>query len=106
MQQVQRYGRPTVEIFLVGNKVDDVAKRVVEYQEMENLCDELGSNSGSLKKTVGINYMETSAKIGKGVDELFFTLTRGVLDKMKAQTEKTKLIVVEPKKKSKKCLLM
>lgn len=53
--------------------------------------------------------METSAKTGEGVDDLFFGLSRKVLDRILQQEKAKKILpsISQPKKKAKnKCFLM
>ena len=50
---------------LIGNKSDWNDKRVVTEQQGRELAQELG-----------IQFMETSAKVNEGVEEAFFTLAR------------------------------
>lgn len=84
------------KIFLVGNKADLAAERVVSETEAEVLATEIGAES----------YVEVSAKTGEGVFTLFETITKTVL----AEYLTTELPVVnlEPevgkgKKSKKKC---
>lgn len=70
----------TAVIIVVGNKIDLVEKRVVSQEE----CIEWASKS----KTY---YIETSAKQGTGIDEMFLTLTKEIY-KSKKPVEDTPLI--------------
>ena len=50
---------------MIGNKSDWNDKRVITEQQGRELAQELG-----------IQFMETSAKVNEGVEEAFFTLAR------------------------------
>jgi len=52
---------------LIGNKSDWNDKRVITEQQGRELAQELG-----------IQFMETSAKVNEGVEEAFFTLARDI----------------------------
>jgi len=54
-----------VNKILIGNKSDWNDKRVITEQQGRELAQELG-----------IQFMETSAKVNEGVEEAFFTLAR------------------------------
>lgn len=57
---------PTCRIALVGNKCDLTDQREVEREEGMKLKEELGA----------VLFMETSAKTGEGLDDLFYALAR------------------------------
>ncbi|CAI8508421.1 hypothetical protein ACO0OL_000645 [Hanseniaspora opuntiae] len=64
---------PDCQLMLVGNKADDSEddKRQVSYEDGE-----------SLAKSLGMNFMEASAKDNKNVDEVFFTLVKMIEEKL------------------------
>ena len=64
MEDIQRYGNVGTRCVLVGNKIDDEDNRQVSTEEGEQLADEYD-----------ILFFETSAKTGKGVDEVFVQLS-------------------------------
>jgi Ras-related protein Rab-1A len=64
LEDVATYGKDTVEIVLVGNKVDDVVNRTVSFE-----------TAASFAKDYGIVYMECSAKSGDGIQQAFVSAT-------------------------------
>ena len=56
-----------IPMFLVGNKCDSDLERVVSYTQGEVLA-----------KSLGVKFIETSAKYGDNVDQLFFDLVRDI----------------------------
>uniref|UniRef100_A0A7S2H2U8 Ras-related protein Rab-21 n=1 Tax=Helicotheca tamesis TaxID=374047 RepID=A0A7S2H2U8_9STRA len=60
-----------ISLIIVGNKVDLAkTKRSVKMEDAKNYAD-----------SVGAMYMETSAKSGLGVDEVFLKLTRRMMER-------------------------
>ena len=57
-------------ITIVGNKIDMERNRTVPQNEAEQFA-----------KSVGASHMYTSAKLNKGLDEVFLDLTRRILSK-------------------------
>jgi len=57
----------TVAVILVGNKSDCVAERQVSYAEGAKLAEDMG-----------IDFIETSSKIPRNVDEAFFKVVRQI----------------------------
>ncbi|KIM35074.1 hypothetical protein M413DRAFT_449901 [Hebeloma cylindrosporum] len=66
---VEKYVQKGVNKILVGNKSDWTDKRAVTEEQARKLANELGINL----------FMETSAKVNEGVEEVFFRLARGSL---------------------------
>jgi small GTP-binding protein len=66
--ELLKYRKRDTPVVLVGNKRDLVDKREVAKNEIE-----------LFRKTFKLEYFETSAKTGKGVDDAFYTLTRLIL---------------------------
>lgn len=64
---------PECQLILVGNKADDTedSKRQVSYEDGENLA-----------KSLGMKFVEASAKDNKNVDEIFFTLVKMIEEKL------------------------
>jgi Ras-related protein Rab-2A len=60
-------------MMLVGNKADLYEKRVVTTEEGEEFA-----------KSNNMLFMETSAKTGFNIDNLFYTTSKAVLDKINA----------------------
>ena len=72
---IEQHASEGVNKILIGNKSDWNDKRVVTEQQGRELAQELG-----------IQFMETSAKVNEGVEEAFFTLARYI----SASTSKSK----------------
>lgn len=67
---------PECQLILVGNKADldedeNGQQRAVSYEEGENLA-----------KSLGMAFVEASAKTNKNVDEVFFTLVKMIEEKL------------------------
>jgi small GTP-binding protein len=58
-------------ICLVGNKIDLEEKRVISKEEGENYA-----------KENNISFIEVSARTGKGINDLFFRVIKGAMDKV------------------------
>eukprot|EP00696_Hemimastix_kukwesjijk_P010315 gnl/Hemi2/23002_TR7695_c0_g1_i1.p2 gnl/Hemi2/23002_TR7695_c0_g1~~gnl/Hemi2/23002_TR7695_c0_g1_i1.p2 ORF type:complete len:204 (+),score=50.17 gnl/Hemi2/23002_TR7695_c0_g1_i1:133-744(+) len=63
--ELQRQGNPNIVIALAGNKADLASKRKVEAEEASKYAE-----------SVGIMFMETSAKTAQSVQELFVEIAR------------------------------
>ena len=83
---------------LVGNKIDLDDEREVTFEEGKNLADQYG-----------FNYIETSAKTGTNINELFIELAENIYNKFKEEfpqpNNQNIVIKVEKhqKKKKKNC---
>ncbi|OBA27990.1 ras-domain-containing protein [Hanseniaspora valbyensis NRRL Y-1626] len=81
---------PECQLILVGNKADvdsNEAGRAVSFEEGE-----------SLAKSLGMAFVEASAKTNKNVDEVFFTLVKMIEEKLEGKEGAN---TSEEKKKSK-----
>lgn len=77
MQNIEQHASEKVNKILVGNKSDmGKDKRAVSYTAGEQLA-----------KEYGIPFFETSAKTGSNVDDVFYRISRNVLDRLKQQEE-------------------
>jgi len=65
VKELQRQASPNIVIALAGNKADLANKRMIEFEEAQNYAEE---NS--------LLFMETSAKTGKSVEELFLAIAK------------------------------
>lgn len=65
LKEIERYAAEHTDKLLIGNKSDLVSKKVVEYSIAKELADSLG-----------IPFLETSAKDSTNVEEMFLTMTR------------------------------
>ncbi|OAF67903.1 Ras-related protein Rab-19 [Intoshia linei] len=71
LKEVKSYAVDNVRCLLVGNKIDDVEKRVVNYDTAKAFADEHK-----------IEYFETSAKSGENVEESFIRLSTDIKNKL------------------------
>jgi len=69
--EIDRYACQSVNKLLVGNKADLVEKKVVDYNEAKEFADSLG-----------ISFLETSAKSAQNVEEAFLTMTRQIKERV------------------------
>jgi Ras-related protein Rab-1A len=69
--EIDRYACQSVNKLLVGNKADLVEKKVVEYNEAKQFADSLG-----------ISFLETSAKSAQNVEEAFLTMTKQIKERV------------------------
>ena len=60
IEDIQKNKLYRTKVFLVGNKIDDGEKRVIQKEKAE-----------AFAKEQGFDYFETSAKIGTGIEEMF-----------------------------------
>ncbi len=72
LREINRYGSEGVNIILVGNKCDMKSKRVVSTESGKEYAD-----------SIGIDFMETSAKKNENIDEIFMKLTSLIKLRMK-----------------------
>ncbi|XP_067862817.1 ras-related protein Rab-39B-like [Heptranchias perlo] len=73
LKEVNTHVYPNKTIFvLIGHKSDLTAERKVSREEAEKLAD-----------TLGLDYLETSAKNNTNVDKAFMKLTQCIYDSMK-----------------------
>ena len=79
-----------VHLFLVANKIDNIAYKVVESNEGQELAEKIG--------TV---FYEVSAKTGQGVDDLFAEIPEA-FDNQSDQQSNTSTIKIDRKSSSKK----
>ncbi|KAH8117267.1 GTP-binding protein ypt1 [Phellopilus nigrolimitatus] len=71
LQEIDRYASEGVNKLLVGNKSDLASKKVVEY-----------SLANEFAKTLGIPFLETSAKTAVNVEQAFLTMAREIKERM------------------------
>jgi len=70
LQEIDTFAGPSVMKLLVGNKCDLESQRTISSLKGEELA-----------KSLGVPFIETSAKTTKNVEEAFLRLTRGIRDK-------------------------
>jgi len=78
LDDVRLYAQRTVEVMLIGNKVDLDAERAVEYKDAKAYADRHG-----------FQYFETSAKTKINVDKAFTKLTQTVYANKVASLQKS-----------------
>lgn len=66
-RNIDQYASEGVNKILIGNKCDDVERRVVDRER-----------GAELAREYGLKFMETSAKNSVNVDEAFMTLARDI----------------------------
>ncbi|OBW64418.1 MAG: Uncharacterized protein AUREO_055190 [Aureobasidium pullulans] len=71
LQEIDRYATEGVNKLLVGNKSDMTDKKVVEYNVAKEFADSLG-----------IPFLETSAKNASNVEQAFLTMARQIKERM------------------------
>jgi Ras-related protein Rab-1A len=75
LHEIDRYAaRNNVNKLLVGNKSDLTAKRVVSTEQGKEFADSLG-----------IEFLETSAKTSQNVEQAFLTMASQIKARMKSQ---------------------
>lgn len=75
MNEITKYASDNVNKLLIGNKTDLTDRRVVSTEEAKELADSLG-----------IPYIETSAKTATGVEESFIKMTANIKSKIVSNT--------------------
>mmetsp|Transcript_11583 Transcript_11583/g.16542 ORF Transcript_11583/g.16542 Transcript_11583/m.16542 type:complete len:119 (-) Transcript_11583:118-474(-) len=76
VQEIDKYAAGGVHKLLVGNKCDLSSKKVVSYDEAKELADSLG-----------IQFMEASAKNAHNVEQAFQTMASQIKQKMATQPQ-------------------
>ena len=71
MNEISKYASDNVNKLLIGNKSDLADRRAVSYEEAKELADSLG-----------VEYIETSAKNASGVEESFVKMTKNIKGKI------------------------
>ncbi|KAI6248905.1 GTP-binding protein ypt1 [Erysiphe necator] len=79
LQEIDRYATEGVNKLLVGNKSDISDKKVVEYTVAKEFADSLG-----------IPFLETSAKNANNVEQAFLTMARQIKERMGTTTANNK----------------
>jgi len=71
LQEIEEFSNGQVSVIVVGNKTDLEEKRKISYETAEKMA-----------KGRGMEYIETSAKQSKNIDEAFLKLTSFVHEKI------------------------
>ena len=93
MDSIRETASEKVSVILVGNKKDKEGREVTEEKARK------------LAQEYNVDYIETSAKTGENIDQVFETLTRAVLERKQTEPPvKTKTIEVDlSKPRPKRC---
>ena len=75
-QEIDRYATEGVNKLLVGNKSDMTDKKVVEYAVAKEFAD-----------SMGISFIETSAKSSTNVQDAFLTMARQIKERIGGSVE-------------------
>jgi len=78
LNEIDRYASENVQKLLVGNKVDLVSKKVVDYDTAKDFADKLH-----------IPFLETSAKAATNVEKAFLTMAAEIKNNMAQQPQQT-----------------
>ena len=84
MAEISRNASENVNRLLIGNKCDDISKKTVTTEEAKELADSLG-----------IPFMETSAKTSVNVEESFFKMASEI--KSRVAVNNPKPITAQPR---------
>ena len=76
LHEIDRYASEHVNKLLVGNKSDLTSKRAVSYQQAKEFAD-----------SVGIEFIETSAKESSNVDNAFIMLTKQIKERKSSSND-------------------
>jgi Ras-related protein Rab-1A len=109
LQEIDRYATEGVNKLLVGNKSDMADKKVVEYTVAKVrmfttlslclLCWEINEHRGQMlikieqqefADSLGIPFLETSAKNASNVEQAFLTMARQIKERMGATASQNK----------------
>jgi GTPase SAR1 family protein len=71
MNEITKYSSENVNKLLIGNKCDLDDRRVVSTEEAKELAN-----------SIGVDYIETSAKTAIGVEQSFFKMTANIKSKI------------------------
>ncbi|KAH0787844.1 small GTP-binding protein [Histomonas meleagridis] len=79
-----------VRIFLVANKIDNIAYKVVESDEGQELAEKIGAT-----------FYEVSAKTGQGVDDLFAEIPEAYEGQSNSEQNSQQTVKIDGKKSKK-----
>lgn len=74
LSEIERFACEGVNKLLVGNKVDMVSKKAVEYDTAKQFAD-----------AEGISFLEASAKNAHNVEQAFLTMAASIKERVGAQ---------------------
>ena len=95
VERIKEESPPGTIVYLIGNKIDQIDKRVIDYEQGKKLAEEFK-----------VPYYETSAKFGDGINEVFQNLVNVIhanyMDEHK-ELKETKIVNLDYKKKTRRC---
>jgi len=74
LHEIDRYASENVNKLLVGNKCDLASKRAVTFEQGKDFAE-----------SIGIEFLETSAKNATNVEKAFMTMSAQIKSRMKTQ---------------------
>jgi len=86
MQEIDRYGTENVRKLLVGNKCDLESSRVVSYEDGQSLAE-----------SIGIPFVETSAKNGIAVEDAFNQMAAEIKENVSLAAQAGGQKLIDPK---------
>ena len=94
IEDIQKNKLQRTKVFLVGNKIDDEEKRVVQKETAETFA-----------KEQEFEYFETSAKVGTGIEEMFAKISEQLykIKKEYRDTDEEHSLKLDDKPAKKKC---
>lgn len=78
MNEIRQYSDESVEIILIGNKIDQFENREISTEE--------GTNKA---RRLGLKFMETSAKYNENISKAILTLVEDIMNKQVVLNEIT-----------------
>lgn len=74
MEDIKKYAHASISVVVVGTKVDMEEKRVIDFEKANQFA-----------KSLGLRYVESSSKDGRGVEEAFMALVEEIMKRRGVQ---------------------